>query len=31
MDKVIEHFGKVFGFEMEVAGEVESQKLKVES
>ena len=29
--KVIEHFGKVFGFEMEVVGEADSQKLKVES
>ena len=29
--KVIEHFGKVFGFEMEVAEQVESQKWRVES
>jgi lipoyl(octanoyl) transferase len=31
IEKVIENFGKVFGFEMEVAGEIESQKLKVGS
>ena len=31
VEKVVAHFGKVFGFEMEVAGEVESQKLKVRS
>jgi len=30
IDKVMEHFGKVFGFEMEVAERVESQELRVE-
>jgi len=31
IEKVIENFGRVFGFEMEVVGEVESRKLKVGS
>ena len=31
IDKVIEHFGKVFGFEMEVVNRVDGPRLRVES